>query len=176
MISPTVTVIVARARNGVIGRDNTLPWHLPEDLQHFKRTTMGHPVLMGRRTFESIGRPLPGRRIIVVSRNRQWSAAGCERSDTLAGAIALAGRNLEQYPGIDPSEIFIAGGAQLYHEALQFADRVIITAIDLDAEGDVRFPAIDPALWQRETSEPRVSRTGVHYAIELWRRVAQIGT
>lgn len=170
MNSPTVTIIVARARNGVIGRDNTLPWHLPEDLQHFKHTTMHHPVLMGRRTFESIGRPLPGRRIIVVSRNPDWSAAGCECSDTLVGAIALAGQHLERHPGVDPSEIFIAGGAQLYREALALADRAIVTAIDTDAAGDVRFPALDAAAWRLESRSPQVSKTGLHYAIEIWRR------
>jgi dihydrofolate reductase len=166
-----VTIIVARARNGVIGRDNTLPWHLPEDLQHFKRTTMHHPVLMGRRTYESIGHPLPGRRIIVVSRNPDWSAAGCERSDTLATAIELAGQNLEQHPGIDPSEIFVAGGARLYHEALTIADRLIVTAIDNDAAGDVHFPAIDPAAWRQDSTSAQVSKTGLHYAIETWRRM-----
>jgi dihydrofolate reductase len=168
--SPTVTIIVARARNGVIGRDNTLPWHLPEDLQHFKRTTMHHPVLMGRRTYESIGRPLPGRRIIVVSTDPLWSAPGCERGATLASAIAMAGKSMDRHPGIDPREVFIAGGAQLYREALPLADRVIVTAIDLDATGDVSFPDLDPAVWQRESRLPHVSRTGLEYAIETYTR------
>ncbi len=174
MTSPTVTIVVARARNGVIGRDNTLPWHLPEDLQHFKRTTMGHPVLMGRRTYESIGRPLPGRRIIVVSRDPGWAATGCERSDRLAAAIELAGQNLEQHPGIDPSEIFIAGGAQLYREALAVADRVIVTAIAIDPVGDVHFPELDLALWRQESTSEQVSKTGLHYAIETWRRTRPV--
>ena len=86
--APRLTVVVARARNGVIGRDNALPWHLPEDLQHFKATTMGHPILMGRRTFESIGRPLPGRRSIVLSRDPGWAREGCERAGSLDEAIA----------------------------------------------------------------------------------------
>ena len=173
MTAPTVTIIVARARNGVIGRDNGLPWHLPEDLQHFKSTTINHPVLMGRRTYESIGRPLPGRRIIVVTRTPGWSAEGCECSTSLAGAIALAGERLDQHPGIDASEIFVAGGAQLYEEALRLADRMIITAIDLDADGDVVFPTIDPALWRLESSQERVSRTGVRYALQTWRRAVK---
>lgn len=171
MTSPTVTIIVARARNGVIGRDNTLPWHLPEDLQHFKRTTMHHPVLMGRRTYESIGRPLPGRRIIVVSTDPFWSAPGCERGATLASAIAMAGKSMDRHPGIDPSEVFIAGGARLYHEALPLTDRVIVTAIDLDAAGDVSFPNLDPAVWRRESRVPQVSRTGLEYAIETYTRI-----
>ena len=165
-----LTIIVARARNGVIGRDNALPWHLPEDLQHFKRTTMGHPVLMGRRTWESIGRPLPGRRIIVVSRDPNWVAPGCERGETLAAAVAMAGKRIDLHPDIDPSEVFIAGGAQLYSEALAIADRVIITAIDTDAEGDVHFPALDPKAWVQESTAAHVSRTGLRYAIETWRR------
>ena len=88
---PRVTLLVARARNGVIGRDNTLPWHLPEDLRHFKATTMGHPIVMGRRTYESIGRPLPGRRTIVVTRDPTWTQPGCERAGSLDEAIRLAG-------------------------------------------------------------------------------------
>ena len=88
---PRITLLVARARNGVIGRDNALPWHLPEDLRHFKATTMGHPIVMGRRTYESIGRPLPGRRTIVVTRDPTWAQPGCERAGSLAEAIRLAG-------------------------------------------------------------------------------------
>lgn len=167
---PRLTIIVARARNGVIGRDNSLPWHLPEDLQHFKRTTMGHPVLMGRRTFESIGRPLPGRRIIVISRNPDWHVAGCERGATLHAAIAMSARSLDRHPGIDPAEVFVAGGAQIYREALPIADRVIVTALDIEVEGDARFPALDPAVWQRESGAPQVARSGLRYTIENWRR------
>ncbi len=171
---PRVTIIVARARNGVIGRDNALPWHLPEDLQHFKRTTTGHPVLMGRRTFESIGRPLPGRRIIVVSGDPHWSVPDCERGATLAAAIAMTAKSSDRHPGIDASEVFIAGGAQIYREVLPIADRVIVTAIDIEVDGDVRFPALDPAVWVRESSDPQVSRTGLHYAIETYRRAAPV--
>ena len=171
---PRVTIIVARARNGVIGRDNALPWHLPEDLQHFKRTTMGHPVLMGRRTYESIGRPLPGRRIIVVSGDPHWNAPGCERGATLPAAIAMSAKSRDRHPDIDSSEVFVAGGAQMYREALPIADRVIVTAIDIEVDGDVRFPALDPAVWQRESSDPQVSRTGLRYAIETYRRVTPV--
>ena len=97
-----LSIIVARARNGIIGRDNALPWHIPGELGHFKRTTMGKPIIMGRKTFESIGRPLPGRRNIVVTRNADWSHSGCERAASLDEAIALAG---------DAEEVFVIGGA-----------------------------------------------------------------
>jgi len=129
-----LSIIVARARNGIIGRDNALPWHIPGELGHFKRTTMGKPIIMGRKTFESIGRPLPGRRNIVVTRNADWSHSGCERAASLDEAIALAG---------DAEEAFVIGGAQLYAEAIPRADRLIITEIDRDYEGDAALAAVD---------------------------------
>lgn len=164
MASPRITLIVARDRRGGIGRDNTLPWHLPEDLQHFKSTTLGHPIVMGRRTFESIGKPLPGRRNIVVSRNAQWAQAGCERVDSLAQACARCS---------DAPELFVIGGAQLYASAMPQADRLLITEVDLDAHADVFFPDPDPAVWERVSLAPAVSRTGLAYAIGTWQRRAR---
>ncbi|WP_418953440.1 dihydrofolate reductase [Zeimonas sediminis] len=164
-----VTIVVARARNGVIGRDNALPWHLPEDLKHFKATTTGHAIVMGRRTFESIGRPLPGRRTIVVTRDPQWSHPGCERAGSLAEAIELAGE-----PGSDPAiatdEVFVVGGAQLYAEAVPLADRAIVTEIDIEPEGDARFEAIGPPDWTLRASEEHRSASGLDYRIEDWVR------
>ena len=165
-----VTIVVARARNGVIGRDNALPWHLPEDLKHFKATTIGHAIVMGRRTFESIGRALPGRRTIVVTRDPDWAHAGCERAGSLAEAIALAGT-----PGPDPAiatdEVFIVGGAQLYAQALEVADRAIVTEIGIDPEGDARFEALGPPEWTLRTSQAHHSSGGLDYRIEDWVRV-----
>ncbi len=156
-----VTIIVARARDGVIGRGNALPWHLPEDLQHFKATTLGHPIVMGRRTFESIGRPLPGRRNIVVSADPHWSHAGCERAGSLEDAL----RRCAGLP-----EAFVVGGARLYRQAMAIADRLIVTDIDLAVEGDAHFPDVDPADWALTEERGAVSRTGLRYAIRTFVR------
>jgi dihydrofolate reductase len=132
------SLIVARARNGVIGRDNALPWHLPADLAHFRRTTLGHPVIMGRRTWESIGRPLPGRENLVVSRRAGYSAPGARVVQSLEEAwrtVAGAG------------EAFVIGGAGLYEAALPGADRIYLTEIEADVEGDTRFPALQEGDW-----------------------------
>jgi dihydrofolate reductase len=144
MTVPRITLIVARARNGVIGRAGTLPWRLPEDLAFFKRTTMGHPIVMGRRTWESIGRPLPGRRNIVVSRQAGFVAAGAEVVPSLDEALRLCA---------GAGELFVIGGAQLYGEALPRADRLIVTEIDADFDGDTHWPAPDPAHWREAARE-----------------------
>lgn len=170
-----LTIIVARARNGVIGAGNSLPWRLPEDLRHFREMTTGHPVIMGRVTFESIGRPLPGRRNIVVTRDRQWRRAGCESAASLAEAIDLARR-----PGVathdgepcDPGEIFIAGGATLYREAIGLVDRLVVTEVDLEPDGDAHFDAPDPAVWRESSHQSLTSRTGVAMRIVDYRRMA----
>ena len=135
------SLIVARARNGTIGKDNGMPWHLPADLAHFKRTTLGRPVIMGRRTWESIGRALPGRRNIVVSRTPGFHAPGAEVVASLSDAWrAVAGAE----------EAFVIGGAQLYEEALATADRIYLTDIAGDVPGDTFFPPLPPGAW-RET-------------------------
>jgi dihydrofolate reductase len=140
----TLTLIVARARNGVIGRENQLPWRLPEDLAFFKRTTMGAPIIMGRKTHESIGRALPGRRNIVVSRDGTRRYEGCDVVTSLEAALAL-----------EPAkEAFLIGGAQLYRDGFERADRLIVTEIDADFDGDTRFPAPDPELWREVSREP----------------------
>lgn len=133
------SLIVARARNGAIGKDNAMPWHLPADLAHFKRTTLGHPVIMGRRTWESLGRALPGRRNIVVSRTPGYRAPGAEVVGSLAEAWAEAG---------DAGEAFVIGGAQLYARALPEADRIYLTEIDGDVPADAYFPALAPGDWR----------------------------
>jgi dihydrofolate reductase len=141
--SPRISLIVARARNGVIGRDGELPWKIPGELAHFKRATMGHPIVMGRKTWESIagksGRPLPGRRNIVVTRNAQYVAPGAEVAASLDAALALCA-------GVD--EVFVIGGAELYAQALPLSTRAIVTEIDADFDGDAHFPALDPEQWQ----------------------------
>jgi len=144
MSLPRVTLIVAVARNGVIGRNGKLPWRLPEDLAFFKRTTMGSPIIMGRRTWESIGRPLPGRRNIVVSRSNEFTAPGAEVAADLDAALALCAGT---------AEAFVIGGAQLYAVALPRAQRLVITEIDADFEGDTYWPSIDKAQWQETSRE-----------------------
>lgn len=133
-----VSLIVAMGAGRVIGRDNALPWHLPADLQHFRALTRGKPVIMGRKTHESIGRPLPKRRNIVVSRNPSYRAEGCEVVGSLREALALA-------PPCE--EAMVIGGASLYTEALPLADRLYITEVHGSFEGDTFFPAIDPSKW-----------------------------
>lgn len=141
-----LSLIVARARNGVIGRGNALPWRLPEDLAHFKRVTMGHPIVMGRKTWESIGRPLPGRRNVVVTRTAGWHAEGAEVARSLDEALELCG---------DVPDVFVIGGASLFEAALSRADVIFSTEIDRDVDGDVRFPPLDSADWAEMTREVR---------------------
>jgi len=133
----TLTLIAAVARNGVIGQGNRLLWHLPEDLQHFRALTRGHPVIMGRRTWDSLPerfRPLPGRRNIVVTRDPDWHAAGAERAASPAQAIESVR---------DSAQAFVIGGAELYVAALPWADELQLTEIDRDYEGDAHFPTFD---------------------------------
>jgi dihydrofolate reductase len=137
-----LNLIIARARNGVIGKDNAMPWKIPGEQAHFKRVTMGHPIIMGRRTWQSIGRPLPGRRNIVVSRDPSFVAPGAEVVANLDEALLRTQ---------EATEVFVIGGAQLYAAALPRADRLLITEIDHDFDGDTTFPAPDPTNW-RETA------------------------
>jgi dihydrofolate reductase len=140
--TPSLALIAAVADNGVIGVDNRLPWHLPEDLRHFKRLTLGKPVIMGRRTYESIGRPLPGRFNIVVSRQAGLVIDGVEVVADLDAALALA-RDRAEAEHVD--EIFVLGGAQLYALALPLAERLYLTEVHLAPAGDTLFPD-----WSRE--------------------------
>jgi dihydrofolate reductase len=142
--TPRVTLILARARNGVIGARGGLPWHLPEDLAFFKRTTMGHPIVMGRKTWESIGRPLPGRRSVIVTRDRGFTAPGAEVVHSLDEAIRRCA---------DTDEIFVIGGAQLYADALPCADRLLLTEIDADFDGDTFLPAPGSEAWTESSRE-----------------------
>jgi dihydrofolate reductase len=137
----TVSLVVAVAANGVIGRANRLPWHLPGDLRHFKRTTLGKAVVMGRKTFQSIGRPLPGRRNVVVTRDEGWIADGVWVAHSLEQGLAIAGGG----------EVMVIGGAELFGAALPMADRLYVTEVHRAYDGDAVFPALDAAVW-REVS------------------------
>lgn len=161
--SGQLTIVVATDRNNGIGINNTLPWHLPEDLAHFKRTTSGHAILMGRKTFESIGRALPNRRNIVITRNAGWQHDGVERAGSLAEAAALA--------AAAGGPAFIIGGAQIYAEALPLAERLIITRIDASFDCDAFFPPLDPAIWQETARESHHSeKAGLNYAFVTYQR------
>ncbi|UTW11018.1 dihydrofolate reductase [Marinobacterium rhizophilum] len=140
-----LAIIVAKARNGVIGVDNKLPWHLPADLKYFKQVTFGKPVIMGRLTFESIGRPLPGRANIVVTRNPDWSHAGVQAAASLEEAIDLAQAHCD-VGGAD--EAMVIGGAQIYAQAMTLVQRIYLTEVQADIDGDARFPALDQDQWR----------------------------
>jgi len=132
----TVTLIAAVARNGVIGADGGIPWHLPEDFAHFKAATLGHTLVMGRATYESIGRPLPGRTTIVLTRDQDWSADGVIVASSLRRALAMA-----------EGDIYVAGGAAVYEAALPYADAQVISEVDQEPAGDTFYPAFDPTEW-----------------------------
>jgi len=138
------SLVVAMARNRVIGRDNALPWRLPADLAYFKRVTMGHPIVMGRRTYESIGKALPGRLNIVVSRNPEFRAPGCTVVDSLDEAWRAAG---------DAPEVCVIGGTSLFAEALPVADRIHLTEVDAEVPGDTWFPEFDRGEWTEREVE-----------------------
>ncbi|HEY7996790.1 MAG TPA: dihydrofolate reductase, partial [Steroidobacteraceae bacterium] len=138
MAETLVSLIVAMARNGVIGRDNALPWRLAEDLRRFKAATLGKPILMGRKTFESIGHPLPGRTNLVLTRNRSWTAPGAVVVHSVEAALALAG---------DAAELVVIGGAEIFRLVMPFARRIYLTHVHAEVPGDTYFPAFDPTQW-----------------------------
>ena len=140
-----LAIVVATAAERVIGLDGGMPWHLPEDLKHFKRVTMGHTIIMGRRTFESIGKALPGRRTIVVTRNEKASFRRCDVAHSLGQAIEMAREGGDEEP-------MVVGGATLYEEALPMATRLHLTEIDLETQGDTFFPAWDDGSWTERSS------------------------
>ena len=169
-----IAAIVAVTSNGVIGRDNQMPWHLPNDLKYFKETTMGKPVVMGRKTFESIGRPLPGRTNIVVTGNRDYHAKGVEVVYSLGDAIKLARRAAEA-EGV--KELMIIGGAKLYAEALPLVERLYLTEIKAEIEGDAYFEVLNLDEWL-EAGRQDFAAEGANpynYSFVVYNRV-QIGS
>jgi dihydrofolate reductase len=138
-----ITLVVAAARNGVIGHDGDLPWRLPDDLKQFKTTTMGRPIVMGRKTYEAIGRPLPGRRNIVISRSADFDAPGCDVVASPQEAVERAG----------DGETMIIGGGAIYRAFLDMADRIVLTEVHAEVDGDTTFPALDRSTWQEVSRE-----------------------
>ena len=156
-----IYLVAAIARNGVIGANGKLPWHLPEDLKHFKNLTLGHPVIMGRRTWESLGKPLPGRENIVISRSPGFEASGASVAASVEAAIALC---------TGEPVAFVIGGAQIYAAALPLADGLVLTEIQQDFEGDTRFPAWDRDAWRVSQKETHTSANGVRFDFVLYER------
>jgi dihydrofolate reductase len=158
-----LNLIFARARNGVIGHNNTLPWHLPEDLAHFKATTLGQPVIMGRKTWDSLPvkfRPLPGRMNIVVTRQTDWHSEG-------AHVVHSVNEALQACP--TEAQPWVIGGAELYRLAMPLATRVVVTEIDANYEGDAFAPELD-ASWQEASRTTHVAANGLHYSLVNWVR------
>jgi dihydrofolate reductase len=160
----TLSLIASVARNGTIGRGNALVWDEPADKQFFKRTTMGCPVLMGRKTWDSLPprfRPLPGRRNVVVTRQAGWQAAGAEVVHALDDALALVA---------EAPKVFVIGGAQLYQQAIEKADELVLTEIDREIDGDASFPRWEREAFEEVSSEPRVTVDGAKYRFVTYRR------
>ena len=160
-----ISLIAAVARNGTIGRGGRLPWRLPDDLARFKRLTLGHTVLMGRRTWESLGRPLPGRRNVVLTHDVSFAAPGCEVVHSVREGRALA----------TGGELYVIGGAAVYAAFMPFSDRLFITHVDADVDGDATFPAIDPKQWRlvEETTGTVDRANPLPHRFAVYERVAR---
>jgi dihydrofolate reductase len=160
-----ISIIAAMARNRIIGINNTLPWHLPADLQHFKQVTMGKPVIMGRKTYESIGRPLPGRSNIIISQNRDFTAEGCQVVHSIDEAFVELAHH---------DEVMVIGGASFYAQVLPYANRLYLTIIDEDFDGDAEFPTYNADEWQEVEHIEGVldaKNPHPHYFITLERKI-----
>ena len=163
-----VSLIVAATRNQVIGQDNQMPWHLPDDLRYFKQRTLGKPIIMGRKTWESLGRPLPGRLNIVISRQNDIALEGAEVFTDLAQAIQR-GQEWATEQGV--AEVMVIGGGQIYQQALELAQRVYLTRIDLELAGDTFFPVLDAQQWQQIDAQSHPAQNQEPgYTFEVWQR------
>ncbi|GAA6151152.1 dihydrofolate reductase [Pseudoteredinibacter isoporae] len=163
----SVCLVVAAAENNVIGVNNELPWHLPKDLQYFKQLTMSKPIVMGRKTFDSIGRPLPGRENIIITRQRDWQHEGVRVVHDLDAAVSLA---KQLNPALD---VMVIGGAEIYRQALPMAEKIYLTRVYVELEGDAFFPTLDDGQWQQTACEehPACERNPYPYAFCVLERV-----
>lgn len=161
----TISFLLAASENNVIGKDNKLPWHLPNDLKFFKNTTWGMPVIMGRKTFESFGKPLSGRRNIVITRNKDWKAEGVEVAGSIDEAVELAKQS-------DVKEVFIIGGGEIFKTYFPKADRIYLTRIHHSFDGDAFFPAIDEKEWQlvKEVNCPADEKNAYAHSFQTWEK------
>jgi dihydrofolate reductase len=169
IVSAQVAMIAAVGANGVIGAGNAIPWRLPSDFAHFKRITMGKPLIMGRKTFESIGKPLPGRTNIVITRRGDYRPEGVLVAQNLGAALALA-QSKAKADAVD--EVMIGGGGEIYREALPLADRLYITHVDAAPDGDALFPVIDPTIWHVVAELPveRTERDSAGFRVKVYER------
>jgi len=156
-----LSIIVAVAHDGVIGVNNTLPWHLPEDLKRFRALTMGHHIIMGRKTYDSLGRLLPGRTTVIVTRNENYKVEGALVANSLEAAIALCAND---------DEVFLIGGAELYQAGLKLAHKLYITEIELDVAGDAFFPKLVSTEWQETEREAHISEKGLNFSYATYIR------
>lgn len=154
-MTQNLSLIVAVAKGGVIGHNNTLPWHLPEDLKHFRALTTGHHIIMGRKTYESLGRLLPGRTTVIVTRNPNYQIEGALIASSLEAAMALSGND---------DEVFLIGGAELYQHGLELANKLYLTEISLAVEGDAYFPDVNVETWQETARETHISEQGLAFS------------
>lgn len=160
-----ISLLLAASENGVIGKNNTLPWHLPNDLKYFKNLTWGLPILMGRKTFDSIGKPLPGRKSIVITRNNDWQQAGVHVVHSIPAAV-------QEAEALGAKEIFVIGGAEIFNASLPQANRIYLTRIHQDFDGDVFFPAIDETTWQLSSSRfcKKDEKNPYDHTYQVWER------
>lgn len=152
-----ISLIAAASENNVIGNHGNIPWNIPEDLQHFRTITLGKPIVMGRKTYQSIGHPLPKRRNIVITRQKDFKAEGCEVVGSLEDALQVAGK--------DSEEVFVIGGGEIYREALPKADRVYLTRVHATIEGDAYFPEFHPEHWNEVSRERREGNPSWTYLV-----------
>jgi len=167
-----LNLIYARAKNGVIGSNGTMPWHLPEDLAHFKKLTMGCTVLMGRKTWESLPpafRPLPGRVNVVVTRQSNWQAKGAQIAHSLTQALSIC-KQIGIQTNTQNKPVWVMGGAQIYQEALPFAQRAYVTEIDAEYAGDAYAPVLSEQEWQEQEREKHVNAAGLSYSFVMYQR------
>jgi dihydrofolate reductase len=160
-----ITAIVAVGKNNVIGKDNQIPWYLPEDLKWFKKQTLGHAVVMGRKCFESIGRPLPKRTNIIITRDIFYLVQGCQVAHSISDALQLAKNEGE-------TEVFIIGGGEIYTQTLSIYDKIILTEVEIEAEGDVFFPEIDASDWKMtfEEKHEKDEKNEWNYTFKIFER------
>ncbi|HEB26545.1 MAG TPA: dihydrofolate reductase [Porticoccus sp.] len=178
MTDVKLSLIVAMAKNRAIGLNNTLPWHLPEDLKYFKSVTMGKPIVMGRKTFDSIGRPLPGRLNIVITRNSEWKHPGVKIASSIQQAMSIAEeqREAEQDEGegvsAEAQEVMVIGGEEIYRTAIDLADRLYITRVQATVQGDAFFPEYNEADWQEVSRQEPEAQGDTPYFFQVLERVS----
>lgn len=162
----TISLIVAAASNNAIGKDGKMPWHLPNDMKHFKNITWGMPVVMGRKTFESLGKALPGRKNIVISRQPAWNAEGVVVVKNMEDALFVAKQT-------DANEVMVIGGGEIYRAMMDKARRIYLTRVEAEPEGDTFFPSIDPAQWYlvSQKNHEADEKNPYNYSFQLWERV-----